>query len=81
MTFYKFVTTASDSRIDTDSLEYVAVQCKRKKNEIDGLSIAYERANDALASIIERQKAASEDYKELKKKLIKLAEEIETKDE
>ena len=81
MTFYKFITTTSDDRIDAESLEYVAVQCKRKKTEIDALSIAYERANDALASIIERQKAASEDYKELKKKLIKLAEEIETTDE
>ena len=78
MTFYKFVTTASNEAIDTESLEYVAVQCKRKKTEIDSLAVAYERANEALAAIIERQKDASESYKELKKKLIQLAEEIET---
>ena len=64
-------------RVSEDSLEGKAIKLKRLKSNIDQLSIAYERAQDALTSLVERQKAASKEYDALKKDLLNAALELE----
>ena len=77
MTFYRTFTSHSNDWITSDTLEGVAVQVKRKRSEINQLAIAYERAQDALDTIMKKQKEASTQFAELKKKLVELAEDIE----
>lgn len=77
MTYYRQVWINGVPQIAEDSLEGVALLLKRTRNEIDQLEIAYDRAQEALASIMEKQKLASKEYKELKAKLVELAEELD----
>lgn len=82
MTYYKQVWINGVPQYNDEStLEGVALKLKSTRNEIDSLSVAYERAQDQLAVIMEKQKEASEKYKELKAKLVTLAEDIDEEDE
>ena len=80
MTYYRRV-WLNGQELDIDNydntLEGVALKLKRTRSEIENLNIAYERAQEHLASIMEKQKSASASYKELKSKLVELAEEID----
>ena len=78
MTFYRQVWINGEPQLNNeDTLEGVAMELKRTRNEIDSLGIAYERAQDSLSSIMEKQKEASEKYKILKGKLVELAEDLD----
>lgn len=82
MTYYRQVwINGVPQHNDEETLEGVALELKRTRSEIDSLKIAYERAQDALSNIMEKQKDASDKYKKLKAKLVDLAEEIEDENE
>lgn len=82
MTYYKQIWINGVPQIsDETTLEGVALKLKSTRNEIDQLAIAYERAQEALGNIMEKQKMASEHYKELKAKLVELAEDIDSDDD
>jgi len=80
MTYYRRV-WLNGQELDIDNydntLEGVALKLKKTRSEIEALNLAYERAQEHLASIMEKQKSASASYKELKSKLVELAEEID----
>ena len=82
MTYYRRMWISGDT-VNENTLEGVALQLKSVRNEIDSLEIGYERAQEALALIMEKQAEASKKYKELKGKLVELAEDLdeETKKE
>ena len=82
MTYYRRTWISGDT-VDANTLEGVALQLKSVRNEINSLEIGYERAQEALSLIMEKQAEASKKYKELKGKLVELAEDLdeETKKE
>jgi len=82
MTYYRRVWINGEEILnDENTLEGVALKLKRTRSEIENLSIAYERAQEHLTSIMDKQKEASAEYKELKSKLVELAEELEEDEE
>ena len=76
MTYYRRMWISGDT-VNEDTLEGVALQLKSVRNEINSLEIGYERAQEALALIMEKQAEASKKYKELKTKLVGLAEDLD----
>ena len=82
MTYYRRMWISGDA-VNENTLEGVALQLKSVRNEIDSLEVGYERAQEALALIMEKQAEASKKYKELKGRLVELAEDLdeETKKE
>jgi len=79
MTYYRkvWINGIPTNDFDDNTLEGVAFKLKSVRSEINSLEVAYERAQEALSTIMEKQKDASKKYKELKSKLVELAEELE----
>ena len=76
MTYYRRMWISGDA-VNENTLEGVAIKLKSIRNEINSLEIGYERAQEALALIMEKQALASKAYKETKAKLVELAEELD----
>ena len=76
MTYYRRMWISGDT-VNENTLEGVAIKLKSIRNEINSLEIGYERAQEALALIMEKQALASKAYKETKAKLVELAEELD----
>ena len=76
MTYYRRLWIDGNT-VNENTLEGVALQLKSVRNEINNLEIGYERAQEAVSLIMEKQAEASKKYKELKAKLVGLAEELD----
>ena len=77
MVYYRKWVNNPTIEVDANSLEGKALKLKRIKAEVDQLNIAYERAQEALTTIMERQKSISKDYALLKKDLVEAALELD----
>lgn len=61
---------------EQETLEGVAMKLRNKRVELDELNQRYDQILDVMKEVQEKQKEVSIEFKELKSKLITLAEEI-----
>ena len=67
MTYYRRLWIDGNT-VNENTLEGVALQLKSVRNEINSLEIGYERAQEALALIMEKQAEASKKVQRIKNK-------------